>query len=105
MGMGKLTKTAKSLANLSLSRTVVLQVAGLSWIERKVANTLFGEVPQGTYKDAINSMLEAERLNPNGWKENRLLLSKCYIAEQVYKQALYWLDSAKDIPAISAEVS
>jgi len=79
------------------------EVAALSWLERKVANTLFGDVPPGTYKEAITSLLEAERLNPVQWKENQLLLAKCYIAERDYKQALQWLDSAKEIASVSAE--
>ncbi|XP_054280783.1 regulator of microtubule dynamics protein 1-like [Macrosteles quadrilineatus] len=79
------------------------EVAGLSWLEKKVANTLFGEVPPGTYKQAIDSLLEAEKLNSTAWKENRLLLAKCYVGEKNYQEALEWLDKAKEIPAASAE--
>jgi len=79
------------------------EVAGLSWLERKVANTLFGEVPPGTYKQAVESLLEAEKLNATAWKENRLLLAKCFIGEQDYKEALCWLDKAKEITPLSAE--
>ena len=31
------------------------QVAGLSWLERKVAATIFAEVPEGSYSEALGS--------------------------------------------------
>lgn len=36
----------------------VLQVAQLSWIERKVAATLFGEPPSSTVEDALKNFLK-----------------------------------------------
>lgn len=36
----------------------ILQVAQLSWIERRVAATLFGEPPSATVEDALKNFLK-----------------------------------------------
>ncbi|XP_044737967.1 regulator of microtubule dynamics protein 1-like [Chrysoperla carnea] len=77
------------------------EVAGLSWLERTAASTLFAEPPQGSYEEAINSFHEAENLSPNPWKENRLLLGKSYLALSNYQQAVKWLRNARDAPTVS----
>ncbi|CAH1408215.1 unnamed protein product [Nezara viridula] len=79
------------------------EVASLSWVERKVATTLFGEVPYTTYPEAVQSLTKAEELSVNPWKENRLLLAKCYIQMGEYAEAVYWLDKADDVETITKE--
>jgi hypothetical protein len=54
------------------------QIANLSWIERKVANTLFGQVPAVTLTDAVQHLRKAYDLKSD-WKENILYLAKCNI--------------------------
>lgn len=79
------------------------EVATLSWLERKVAGTLFGDIPEASYADVVSSLLEAENLNPTPWKENKLLLAKCYVNQGDYKQALQWLDKAAEVPVVTPE--
>lgn len=79
------------------------EVANLSWIERKVANTIFAEVPAATLPEAIEDFKAAHRLNPTPWKENSLFLAKCYIAQRDYSEAVNWLDDAASIPVTSCE--
>jgi hypothetical protein len=48
----------------------------LSWIERKVAATLFATPPTATIEEALEHFLEAENLDPGKWKENMLYIAK-----------------------------
>merc|ERR1712013_723158 len=74
-----------------------------SWIERKMATTLFASPPSASLPEAIDHFLQAERLKPDGWKENRLFIAKCHIGLGDYNQAVIWLDKADSIPLASQD--
>ena len=59
------------------------EVSQLSWIERMMAATLFAAPPTASLPEAVQFFLQAERLKPEGWKENRLFLAKCYIGQWI----------------------
>jgi hypothetical protein len=80
-------------------------VATLSWIERKLAGTLFAEPPTATYPEAVEHCLKAESLSPTPWKENRLLLAKCHINQGNYADAVSWLHLASQVPVVTPDVS
>ncbi|KAF7285525.1 hypothetical protein GWI33_010524 [Rhynchophorus ferrugineus] len=71
------------------------EIAALKWYEKKVAAALSGEPMQGSYEDAYNCFLEAENCANFEWKENRLMLAKCKIGLNQYKEAVEWLEKAK----------
>jgi len=80
------------------------EVSQLSWLERKMAGTLFADPPSATLPEAVLHFLQAERLKPEGWKENRLFLAKCYIGLGEYGTAVSWLDRADAIPMALPDV-
>uniref|UniRef100_A0A0A9WMH1 Regulator of microtubule dynamics protein 1 n=1 Tax=Lygus hesperus TaxID=30085 RepID=A0A0A9WMH1_LYGHE len=79
------------------------EVATLSWVERKVANAVFGEVPFSTFPEALEALLRVEELNKEPWMENRLMVAKCYINMGDFKEALVWLDRARAVEPRSLE--
>ncbi|TGZ54014.1 Uncharacterized protein DBV15_00293 [Temnothorax longispinosus] len=79
------------------------EVANLSWIERKIAATLFSEPPSASYEDAIDSFQKAEDFSVKVNLENWLFLSKCYIALSNYKPACQWLEKICDLSVTSEE--
>lgn len=80
------------------------EVSQLSWIERKMASTLFANPPEASLPEAIDHFLTAESLKPDGWKENRLFIAKCHIGLGDYISAVTWLDKADAIPIASTDV-
>lgn len=72
------------------------EVANLTWIERKLAATVFSEPPSASFEDAIDSFQKAEELAVEVNLENRLFLSKCYIALSKYELACDLLEKICD---------
>ncbi|XP_015184498.1 PREDICTED: regulator of microtubule dynamics protein 1-like [Polistes dominula] len=68
------------------------ELSGLSWFEKKLASTFFAEPPNASYDEAIESFEQAEELATVPHLENRLFLSKAYIAKSNFKKAVHLLD-------------
>ncbi|XP_068239344.1 regulator of microtubule dynamics protein 1-like isoform X2 [Palaemon carinicauda] len=79
------------------------EVSQLSWLERRAAATLFGEVPSSNFEEALQHFQAAEELRASGWKENRLFIAKCYIQLSNYSAAASWLNRAFEAPIISPD--
>ncbi|XP_045601198.1 regulator of microtubule dynamics protein 1 [Procambarus clarkii] len=79
------------------------EVSQLSWLERKAATALFGEVPSSTYEEALRHFLAAEELKSSGWKENRLFVAKCHIQMSNYSAASTWLERASKAPVVTPD--
>lgn len=52
-------------------------IAGISWIERKAASIVFGTPPTSSFEEALVYFEHAEKLKPNYWKKNQVMLGTC----------------------------
>ena len=77
-------------------------VAKLTWIERKVASTLFAEVPSATLQDAIDNLERAYQLKPT-WKENVLCLAKCKLDAKQTLDAIKLIDHGLSLPQVAED--
>ncbi|XP_023152489.1 regulator of microtubule dynamics protein 2 [Amphiprion ocellaris] len=78
-------------------------VAQLSWIERKVAATLFGEPPSATVEDALKNFLKVEEIHPAYSKLNYVFLAKCYKDLGQREKARKMFEAACSMNAVSKE--
>ncbi|XP_078398805.1 regulator of microtubule dynamics protein 2 isoform X2 [Cetorhinus maximus] len=70
----------------------------LSWLERKVAATLFNEPPNSTIQDALQCFLKVEELHPRYSKANCVYITKCYRELGQTNNAQMWCDMAASFP-------
>nr|XP_026690145.1 regulator of microtubule dynamics protein 3 [Ciona intestinalis] len=70
----------------------------LTWIERKLAATLFATPPTATVDDALKSFLKAEEIDPGFYKSNQYYVAKCYYEKSDYSNAKKWLQCAAQLP-------
>ncbi|KAM6221139.1 regulator of microtubule dynamics protein 2 [Rhynchocyon petersi] len=78
-------------------------VSKLSWIERKMAATLFGKIPSSTVEEALHNFLKTEELHPGYSKSNYVYLAKCYIDLEQRQNALKFCNLALSLPSVTIE--
>ncbi|XP_056903909.1 regulator of microtubule dynamics protein 2 isoform X1 [Takifugu flavidus] len=78
-------------------------VSQLSWIERKVAATLFGEPPTATVEDALKNFLKVEEIQPGYSKLNYVFLAKCFKELGQSQRARQMCEAACSMSAVSKE--
>uniref|UniRef100_A0A2K6FG97 Regulator of microtubule dynamics protein 2 n=1 Tax=Propithecus coquereli TaxID=379532 RepID=A0A2K6FG97_PROCO len=78
-------------------------VSKLSWIEKKMAATLFGKIPSSTVQEALQNFLKAEELYPGYSNPNYLYLAKCYIDIEEKQNALKFCNLALLLPCVTKE--
>lgn len=78
------------------------EVASLTYLERKIAETFFATLPKSTFEDALESLQKADKLK-HVWKANHLWLAKVYIAMKNYAEAIKWIDSGLSIDSLTEE--
>ncbi|XP_035128668.2 regulator of microtubule dynamics protein 2 isoform X4 [Callithrix jacchus] len=78
-------------------------VSKLSWIEKKMAATLFGKVPSSTVEEALHSFLKAEELCPGYSIPNYMYLAKCYTDLEENQNALKFCNLALLLPTVTKE--
>eukprot|EP00039_Didymoeca_costata_P010153 m.136115 g.136115 ORF g.136115 m.136115 type:complete len:243 (+) comp14723_c0_seq1:189-917(+) len=53
-------------------------ILGIDWFSRKIANTLFGTLPETSYEEALGHFQKAEDISPNTWMSNMVYIGKCH---------------------------
>ncbi|XP_052006578.1 regulator of microtubule dynamics protein 2 isoform X2 [Xyrauchen texanus] len=79
-------------------------VSQCTWIERKIAATLFGEPPSATVQEALQNFLKAEEISPKYSKFNYVFLAKCYKDLGQRIQARQMCDAASTMSIVTKEV-
>ncbi|KAM9315382.1 regulator of microtubule dynamics protein 2 [Gastrophryne carolinensis] len=80
-------------------------VSQLSWIERKVAATLFGNPPTATVEEALQNFLKAEEMQPGFSKFNYVFLAKCYKDLGQKGLSIKYCEDASAMPSVTKEDS
>ncbi|KAM7079242.1 regulator of microtubule dynamics protein 2 isoform 2-T9 [Molossus nigricans] len=78
-------------------------ISKLSWIEKKMAATLFGKIPSSTVQEALQNFLKVEDLHPRFSKSNYMYLAKCYIDLKQTKEAMKFCNLAEQLPCVTKE--
>ncbi|XP_021073890.1 regulator of microtubule dynamics protein 2 isoform X5 [Mus pahari] len=78
-------------------------VSRLSWIEKKMAATLFGETPSSTVHEALLNFLKTEELQPGYSVSNYLYAAKCYVDLGESQEAWKFCNLALLLPIVTKE--
>ncbi|KAK0177791.1 hypothetical protein PV328_001802 [Microctonus aethiopoides] len=73
-------------------------VSGLTWIEKKICETLFGEAPTSTYVEAIANLEKAEEYATEPDIENKYFLAQSYLKIKSYQKSVDLFKQLVDLP-------
>ncbi|XP_076059233.1 regulator of microtubule dynamics protein 1-like [Oratosquilla oratoria] len=71
-------------------------IAEIPWYQRKIASLIFATPPSGTYQDALDQCLHAEKLEPNFYSKNLLMIGKCYEKLGNREEAIVYIRKVKE---------
>ncbi|KAK4308300.1 hypothetical protein Pmani_019982 [Petrolisthes manimaculis] len=54
-------------------------IASIPWYQRNIAAIIFATPPTGTFQEALQYFLHAEKVEPNFYSKNLLMIGKCYL--------------------------
>lgn len=72
------------------------QVASLTWLERKIANAIYGNVPKADYDMALNAFKKSNELNET--KESTLWIAKTLIAKKQTAEVKQYVQKGLTLP-------
>ncbi|XP_064641746.1 regulator of microtubule dynamics protein 1-like [Lineus longissimus] len=70
--------------------------ADLPWYQRKIASVVFATPPASTYEEALELFLKAEKIEPNFYSTNLLMIGKCYMRLSKKEEAIAYLIKARN---------
>jgi len=68
------------------------EVSDMSWLQRKAAAALFAAPPESTYEEALNYLLDAEKIEANFYSHNLLYIGKTYLRLKQLAEARQYLE-------------
>ncbi|XP_064611239.1 regulator of microtubule dynamics protein 1-like [Liolophura sinensis] len=71
-------------------------VADLPWYQRKIASVVFATPPTSSFEEALGYFLQAEKVDPNFYSINHLLIGKCHLKLNNPDLAREFLSKARD---------
>ncbi|OAD53944.1 Regulator of microtubule dynamics protein 1 [Eufriesea mexicana] len=74
------------------------QIADLTWYQRKIALIIFGEPLSSSFEEALKYFINAEKIDPNFYSHNLLMLGKTYLKLNHKEQALKYLKMTVEYP-------
>lgn len=87
--------------NDAISRFVLgmflYEIADLAWYKRKIVEAVFTKPPDGSYEEALEHFLMAEKIEPDFYSNNKLMTAKSYIALKDYASAKPYLVRAASV--------
>ncbi|KAM4867760.1 regulator of microtubule dynamics protein 2-like [Thomomys bottae] len=78
-------------------------ISKLSWIEKKMAATLFGKIPSSTLQESLYNFLKAEELQSGYSISNYMYLAKCCFDLDKSQDAWKFCNMALLLPIVSKE--
>lgn len=75
------------------------EVSDLAWYQRKIASLIFGEPPTSSFEEALSYFENAEKVDPNFYSHNLLMLGKTYLKLNRKKDAIKFLKKAAEFSA------
>jgi tetratricopeptide (TPR) repeat protein len=78
-------------------------VADVPWYQRKIASAIFDTPPSSSYEEAIDYFERAERLDPNFYSMNQLMIAKAYLNLSKKTEARQWLEKLENFDVRTEE--
>lgn len=79
------------------------EISNLAWYQRKIASVLFGEPPTSSFEEALMHHEYAEKVDPNFYSPNLLMLGKTYLKLNRKEDAIKYLKKAAEYPVKNYE--
>lgn len=79
------------------------EISNLTWYQRKIASVIFGEPPNSSFQEALTYYENAEKVDPNFYSLNLLMLGKTYLKLERKEDAIKYLKKVVEFPVRNDE--
>ena len=69
-------------------------IVEISWLNKQIAQAIFGRIPPSSYGEALVYFERAEQIDPGFWLKNQLAIAECMIALERKEEGKKWLERA-----------